>query len=310
MTFAEVKAVADTGNAQAQFELGERFHFGRGVPKDSTEAVSWWQKAAVQKFPQAEVRLGVAYGEGDGVPKNEQEGIKLFQAAADSGLPLAQVALGSSYFFGDAVPKNYQETFRWFKAAANQGWPPAQYYVALCYRDGKGTQASSDEAVVWLQRAAGNGLANAQDALGEYYYQKGLTEIASQLGISVSDNNRPTQAQLNTPLTKEQHDNPNFFRGVEWIRKAANQGYPKAQGHLALACAYGFGTDKDSVEACKWLTLESAKESNVVMTVIQEWKTNNLTFTPEQMTAGKKRAEEFSKTNHVVPKEALEISNL
>ena len=59
MTFAEVKVAADKGNPAAQFEIGKRFHDGKGILKDSSEAVEWWQKAAAQKFPTAEYNLGL-----------------------------------------------------------------------------------------------------------------------------------------------------------------------------------------------------------------------------------------------------------
>ena len=76
MTVVELKTVADKGDPQAQFELGERFHLGKGVLQDSITAVDWWQKAAAQKFPPAELSLGIAYGTGDGVPKSEQKGVE------------------------------------------------------------------------------------------------------------------------------------------------------------------------------------------------------------------------------------------
>jgi TPR repeat protein len=204
MTFAEVKAVADKGNPAAQFELGERFHLGNGVPKDSLEAVKWWQKSAAQKFPMAELNLGLAYGNGNGVPKNEQEGVGLCRAAADSGLARAQETMGMLYFLGAGVPKDYSQTFHWFKAAADQGWTPSQYYLALCFRDGKGTQTNLAEAITWFQRAGNSGLANAQVALGKYHFDKGFAE----LGI-------PARVKPDALVAQEQLTNQNFLNGLE-----------------------------------------------------------------------------------------------
>jgi len=96
----------------------------------------------------------------------------------------------------------------------------------------------------------------------------------------------------------------------DWFRIAANQGYPEGQVRLALACATGFGVEKDAVEACKWLALARVKEPKAVATIIEGWKTNKIVFTSEQIEAGQQRAYEFSKTNHIMPKSALEIPSL
>ncbi|MGB8370052.1 MAG: tetratricopeptide repeat protein [Limisphaerales bacterium] len=294
MTVAELKTAADKGSPQAQYELGGRFHNGNGVLKDSTEAVKWWQKAAAQKFPPAELSLGIAYGSGDGVPKDKQEGVKLCRLAADSGLARAQEILGILYSSNDGgLPQDYAQAFYWFKSAAVQGWPPSQYYLALCFRDGRGTPTNSAEAFSWFQQAGSNGVANAQLALGNYYSRAGFAEI----GI-------PDRIKPDTVLTQEQLTNRNFMHGVEWYRKAANQGCPPGQMSLMVAYRNGVGVAKDPTEACKWYILANRGNHPEV------WKINGTDFTSDQISAGKKRAEEFSGTNHVTPKSVQEIPEL
>ena len=46
--FAETKKKAEAGDAWAQFNLGNMYSEGEGVPKDSAEAVNWYRKAAEQ----------------------------------------------------------------------------------------------------------------------------------------------------------------------------------------------------------------------------------------------------------------------
>lgn len=295
MAFAEVKSAADSGDPRAQYELGNRFHIGKGVPKDPTEAVDWWQKSAAQKFSPAELSLGLAYANGDGVPKNEPEGIKLCRLAAESGFARAEETMGIFYFLGVRadVQKDYPQAFHWFKLAADQGWPPSQYLLALCYRDGKGTPTNSAEAVSWLERAASNGLANAQAALGHYYFDKGFAE----LGI-------PARVKPDVPVTQEQLTNQNFVTGLEWYCKAANQGYRPGQFFLAFAYGDGAGVARDPIECYKWLFLAKRGPHGEV------WKLNTTNFTPAQISAGKQRAEGFLKTNHVAPMSVPEIPSL
>jgi uncharacterized protein len=303
MNFAEVKAAADKGSPAAQFESGERFYYGRGVLKDSTEAVEWWQKAAAQKFPPAEYELGVAYGRGDGVAKDAEQGIKWCRMAADAGLPVAQEFIGALYAMPhSSLQQNYAQAFKWFRASADQGYPHAEYFLALCYRDGKGTETNIDESILWLQRAASNGLANAQFVLGKYYGDNAFAALQAKL--------RNVKNKPDGEIIFGENIEQNFKQAVKWLGKAANQNYPDGQFDLCIFCAVGYGTDKDQIEACKWFVLANAKGQKFGKTFVEMLKTNKITFTSEQMSEGEQKAKEFTKTNHIAPFLLLEIPGL
>src|ERR1035441_3273195 len=71
---ANVRAFAEKGDAQCQYELGCAFSFGDfGVVKDYVEAVKWYRKAAAQNLAAAQYNLGVCYYSGEGVAKDEVE---------------------------------------------------------------------------------------------------------------------------------------------------------------------------------------------------------------------------------------------
>src|ERR1035437_5530765 len=64
---ADVRAKAEKGDAQSQFELGNTFCFGNlGVAKNEVEAVKWFCKAAEQNYPPAQCALGYRYNLGQG----------------------------------------------------------------------------------------------------------------------------------------------------------------------------------------------------------------------------------------------------
>lgn len=46
---AEIRAVAEQGDADAQFKLGDRYTKGTGVPEDLEQALLWFHKAAEQE---------------------------------------------------------------------------------------------------------------------------------------------------------------------------------------------------------------------------------------------------------------------
>ena len=50
----EWRGPATAGDADAQFNLGQAYKLGRGVPADQGIAIEWFRKAALQGHPKAE----------------------------------------------------------------------------------------------------------------------------------------------------------------------------------------------------------------------------------------------------------------
>lgn len=77
------RQAAERGDIEAQFSLGQRYSFGRGVPQDSEEAVKWFRQAAEQGHSRAQFLLGDRYAHGAGVPWNYEEAAKWYRRAAE-----------------------------------------------------------------------------------------------------------------------------------------------------------------------------------------------------------------------------------
>ena len=77
--------------------MGLAYFDGLGLPKDETEGVKWWRKAAEQGDPKAQYNLGVSYENGQGVPKDKAEAAKWHRKAAGQGFAEAQYNLGALY---------------------------------------------------------------------------------------------------------------------------------------------------------------------------------------------------------------------
>jgi S1-C subfamily serine protease len=85
----ETRALAEQGNAQAQFNLGVMYEFGRSAPQSYVEAAKWFRKAAEQGHPVAQSNLGEMYAEGWGVPQNYAEAYVWSSIAAASNYEVA-----------------------------------------------------------------------------------------------------------------------------------------------------------------------------------------------------------------------------
>jgi TPR repeat protein len=83
--FAEMQVLADQGHAIAQYFVGDAYSNGKGVLKDSKEAVKWYRLAADQGDADAQFSLGGAYFNGEGIGKDLVLAYMWINLAADNG---------------------------------------------------------------------------------------------------------------------------------------------------------------------------------------------------------------------------------
>ncbi len=87
------QAKADAGDAVAQYEFGERFYCGLGVPRDFAQAATWFRLAAQQGHPEAQCTLGMMCFLGRGVARDCAEAYQWLYLAAAAGNERAVQAL-------------------------------------------------------------------------------------------------------------------------------------------------------------------------------------------------------------------------
>jgi TPR repeat protein len=116
------RPLAEAGDADAQFNLGQAYRLGRGVPLDLSVAKIWFERAARSGHVDAETTLGLlTFQNGDRVA-----GLKWLKAAADQGEPRALLVYGTALFNGDGVPQDRVLAYALVSRAAAQGLEPAQ----------------------------------------------------------------------------------------------------------------------------------------------------------------------------------------
>ncbi len=81
----EFRVLAEQGDADAQFSLGDMYYSGYGVPQDNTEAVRWYRKAADQGDISGQDSLAIMYYAGWGVPQNYVQAHMWWNLAAALG---------------------------------------------------------------------------------------------------------------------------------------------------------------------------------------------------------------------------------
>lgn len=117
---------ANRGNADAQFNLGQAYKLGRGVPADLKQAETWYGKAAWQGHEQAEASYGLAlFANG-----KRSEALTWLQRAVQRGDPRAQYVLGTMYFNGDVVAKDWVRAYALVTRSSQTGLNEASTALA------------------------------------------------------------------------------------------------------------------------------------------------------------------------------------
>ncbi|WP_404333439.1 SPOR domain-containing protein [Sphingomonas sp. MMS12-HWE2-04] len=120
------RAPAERGNADAQFNLGQAYKLGRGVPKDPGLAEQWYRKAALQGHEQAEANYGLALFENGKRP----DAAPWLERAVARGDARAQYILGIMLFNGDGVRKDWPRAYALTIRASQSGLDAASKALA------------------------------------------------------------------------------------------------------------------------------------------------------------------------------------
>ena len=127
---ADLRRLAEQGDAAAQYDLGLAYRCGGGVPKDYVEAARWFRLAAEQGDVTAQFILGSMYDSSNIGPMDCAEAVKWWRLAAEQGHVDAQCFLGLMYMNGEGVPKNYIEAYKWLSLSkAGVEWDEKQAEV-------------------------------------------------------------------------------------------------------------------------------------------------------------------------------------
>ncbi len=155
---------------------------------------------------------------GSGINRNDLQAMDLLRRSAELGYAPAQDAIGYAYDLGTLVPADPQQAASWYLKSAEQGDRLAQWSLGRLYMRGDRIPADLQKAESWLSRAAEQG-----DAFGQYL------------------------------LGRLREDRQEYDAAESAFTKAAQQGLPQAQRHLALRLISSQHPDK--YHAYIWLLL-------------------------------------------------------
>lgn len=153
---SEWRGPAIAGDPDAQFNLGQAYKLGRGVPVDPGLAESWFRKAALQGHEQASDNYALALFQSG----RKQEALPWLEKGVARGEPRCQLVLGTMLFNGDGVPRDYARAYALLTRASAAGLPSASetlaqmdQYIAPADRE-RGTRLAQQYAAQVAARPA------------------------------------------------------------------------------------------------------------------------------------------------------------
>lgn len=218
------RPLADRGDADAAFNLGQAYRLGRGVRLSLTEAQKWFEIAARKGHVDAQTTLGLLLFQNG----NQSGGLRWLKQAADQGEPRAMLVYGTALFNGDGIAQDPVLGYAYVSRAAAQGLQPA-----------KDTLTQMDEVLPIDQRKKGVALAIAKAKQAPAPSSRATARPAPQRpaksAAAEPKKPRPTPALVQSPPAKAASGSWRIQLGAFSQRGSAEAMYRKLTGIGALA---------------------------------------------------------------------------
>lgn len=279
---------ANTGDHTAEFQLGQCYENGWGVPQDDSKARYWLLQAqgngsclgcidtrkelsglGVSPAGSQDTTSGSSTGAHQArLDEHDQKMLDHEQRAAAKGDVAAELWLGKVYLTGilngKVIQADWAKSFAWFRKAADKGNAAGEDNVGHAYRNGWGVKQDSSQAVFWYKKAASKGNVDAEDWLGHAYwagdgvprdYAKSLAwyRRAAATGDASGETSIGNAYQYGWAVKQD------YVQALSWYKKAADKGYAQAEDLVGYAYWSGHVVPRDYVKSLAWYQKAAAQ---------------------------------------------------
>ena len=212
-----VLPAAAKGDPDAVGLLGRMYYEGKGVRKDTAEALRLLKMSADRGDSYAVEKAGLlCYAAGDYAGAE-----KYLSSAVKNDDPELLYMLGRICYLGVGVKQDYSRAFELLARSADRGNIDSMVLIGKMYHRGEGFSQDYARALQWYKRAAEKGSSEAMYNVGSMYYN----------GDGVS---------------------PDYLEAIRWFKQSAEKGNIVAMQYVAIMYKEGIGVPKDNVEASLW----------------------------------------------------------
>lgn len=224
---------ARSGQAWAQAKLGVKYvqegsdsgRFGEGLRLLNT--------AAERNEVEALMMLSALAAQGRGMEQSDKKAFDYMNRAAEQESPAAQYALANMLVAGRGMPRDREAALVWGRRAAAQGYAPAQFSVGRALISSV-ERERQNEAVDLLTKAADGGQVEAAlllaTALGKGEYGLPKDEARAEALLLPWAEKGHAECQFVLAALYQHGETFAERRGEveKWLKRAADQGHPKA----------------------------------------------------------------------------------
>lgn len=191
---AEWRAPATGGDADAQFNLGQAYKLGRGVPADPAQATEWFRKAAIQGHEQAIDNYGLALFQ-DG---RKAEALPWLEKSVARDEKRTELVLGTMLFNGDGISRDWTRAYALVTRSSQQGLP--QGSQTLAQMDRYIPEGQRREGLAMAQQIAARGRAAQVAAAAPIRPTTVTSSPARPVPTPTASSSLPPRAVATTPL--------------------------------------------------------------------------------------------------------------
>ena len=234
-----LQQLSQNGNVLAIGELGNIYHFGRGVDPDEELAQSYYEEAlkgfmaCYESNPRyCAYRIGKQHLYGQGTEKDAKKAAIYLQEAADEEHSYAMYLLGGLYLQGNGVERNVDIALNYYIDAAELNNPYAQYKLGQIYEQGEVADKNVEKAYFYYADALyaflkqdgkddnmlyriGTMYLNGRGTAVDYRSAEAFLHEAAEL------NHQLAIYQLGRLYLMDENPERNVEKGIEYLKQAA-----------------------------------------------------------------------------------------
>lgn len=256
------KAAADKGHASAMFNYGNFLRDGVGVEEDHVAAVNYLTKAANAGCLEATVNLGRMIEEGDGCEKDVRKALEWYEKGAKEGEALGYFHAGRLYFHGDkegGLEPNYSKAEKYLKKASEKDDGfGPRILLASLYY----TTDKYDEGIPYAKSLADEDVGPAQFLYALMIKDKNGKEAVEYLERAAGNGFNIAMWVLANMYFRGDGIKEDKVKGAKWFKNSADSGDPDGAMRYGMCLIDGEGVEADPEEGARYIR-EVAKSGNM-----------------------------------------------
>lgn len=259
---AAIEAMANAGNATAQFHMGKMLGNGIGTAINIERAVAWYRLAILQGETRSHINLSNLLLEGDSQASDRDEAMRLYAKAAELGEPMGTFILGRLAAVGKGEENqrpNPVRALELFHTAWDKGDKTAAWWIGYKLLAGDGVRRDEALGREWIEKSAAAGCAGAIQQMGMDAEQgrgreKSITAAIDWYRRGADLGDTECQFRLANLLLRGEDVAKDGAQATLWLKRAAVRGDANAQRSLGIVYLRGIDVVRNVRFGRKWLT--------------------------------------------------------